>query len=52
MEYHQVLSEETDLLLRYSRCPSDSYTVTDAEGDVPEQLPLSLHLGGNARDET
>ena len=31
---HQVLYEETDLFLRYGRCPSSSYTVTDAEGDM------------------
>jgi hypothetical protein len=33
--------------------PSSSYTVTDAEGDMlPVQLAMSLHLGGDARDET
>jgi hypothetical protein len=31
---HRVFYEETDLLLRYGRCPSSSYTVTDAEGEM------------------
>src|ERR1700692_3316434 len=50
---HQVLYEETDLLLRYGRC---SFELLHGYGrgrrHVPVQLAMSLHLGGDARDET
>ena len=50
---HQVLYEETDLLLRYGRC---SFELLHGYGygrrDVLVQLTMSLHLGGDARDKT
>jgi hypothetical protein len=50
---HQVLYEETDLLLRYGRC---SFELLHRHGcgrrHVPVQLAMSLHLVGDARDET
>jgi hypothetical protein len=50
---HQVLYEETDLLLRYGRC---SFELLHGYGcgrrHVPVQLAMSLHLGGDARDKT
>jgi hypothetical protein len=50
---HQVLYEETDLLLRYAR---GSFELLHGHGcerrDVPVQLAMSLYLGGDARDET
>ena len=50
---HQVLYEETDLLLRYGRC---SFELLHRYGcgrrHVPVQLAMSLHLGGDARNET
>jgi len=49
---HKVLYEETDLLLRYGR---RSFELLHGHGcgrrDVPVQLAMSLHLGGDARDE-
>ena len=49
---HQVLYEETDLLLRYGR---RSFELLHGHGcgrrDVPVQLAMSLHRGGDARDE-
>jgi hypothetical protein len=50
---HQILYEETDLLLRYGRC---SFELLHGYGwgrrHVPVQLAMSLHLGGDARDKT
>jgi hypothetical protein len=50
---HQVLYEETDLLLRYGRC---SFELLHGHRCgriyVPVQLAMSLHLGGDARDKT
>ena len=50
---HQVLYEEKDLLLRYGRC---SFELLHGYGwgrrHVLVQLAMSLHLGGDARDET
>src|SRR3979490_2618245 len=50
---HQVLYEETDLLLRYGRC---SFELLHGHGYgrryVPVQLTMPLYLGGDARDET
>jgi hypothetical protein len=50
---HQVLYEETDLLLRYGRC---SFELLHGHGfgrrHVPVQFTMSLHLGGDVGDET